>query len=177
MDDKISDAEIDRLRAVVGMNSDSGNGGDTASSQRASLLKKSAPPAPTPALERQEQKQAENQPVSQHSNIDTELFVKIEEHAEIGSKLAESKGDMKTIADIISLLAKAEKLKSEAISRMEHALDKLDVDIEGLEQKLVPPEGLHIPEITAVQNFVSDDLIDLRSELDSLKDELGKMHE
>lgn len=167
MDDKISDAEIDRLRAVVGMNSDAGFNNSIPSALPAK--KPAFSPQPLPV---QKQKSA-----PAPSSVDTELFVKIEEHAAIGSKLAESKGDMKSIADIISLLAKAEKLKSDAIARMEQALDKLDSDMEELEQKLVPPEGLNVPEITSSDDFGSDNLIDLRSELDSLKNELGRINQ
>ncbi len=172
MEEKITDAEIDKLRAVVGMDIDSETEDFV---MPVSLMKKAAlnnPPV-APSL-KQPQKPIETKSFAQQS-LDTELFVKVEEHAAIGAKLSESKGDMKVIADTISLLAKAEKLKSEAISRMETALDKIDADIEEIEAKLAVPEGLHAPEINVSTGIVSDDLIDLRSELDSLKSELGRI--
>ncbi|VVB59297.1 Uncharacterised protein [uncultured archaeon] len=172
MEEKITDAEIDKLRAVVGMDIDS----DESFEEPVSLMKKGVSNnSSLISSARQPQKSAEIKSAAPQS-LDTELFVKVEEHAAIGAKLSESKGDMKVIADTISLLAKAEKLKSEAISRMESALNKIDADIEEIESKLAAPEGLHAPEIDLSTGVVSDDLIDLRSELNSLKDELGKIN-
>ena len=170
MEEKLSDMEIEKLRAIVGLDSETDPFSEEKPveeikpSKDAPVPEKPKPAAPiTPPKTREEK-------VSNVSNsIETELFVKVEEHAAIGRKLSETKGDMKIIADTVSLLAKAEKLKTEAITRMETALDKIDAEIEEIEVKLIAPEGLHVPEI----NGPSDDLIDLRSELDSLKTELG----
>ncbi len=170
MDEKLSDMEIQKLRAVVGMDL------ETESFEDADAPEESAPIQDTPVEEKSQSsapatrsgKTMESTPES----VDTELFVKVEDHAFIGKKLSEAKGDMKVIADTISLLAKAEKLKSEAIARMEGALDKIDGEIEEIESKLVVPEGLNIPEMDLSQAVASDGLQDLSSELDSLKREM-----
>ena len=171
MNEKLSDLEIQKLRAVVGM--------DMEESSEDALLDEESAPLPDRSVEEkpsqsvpsaQSEKTFETSPES----VDTELFVKVEEHAFIGKKLSDAKGDMKVIADTISLLAKAEKLKSEAITRMEGALDKIDAEIEEIESKLIVPEGLNIPNMTLSQALASDSMQDLSSELDSLKKELAE---
>ena len=178
MEEKLDDAEIDKLRAVVGIGSETddyfGDG-----SNNSSLIKKSAAfEAQRNMSKNNASKNLEKPIVPAPQSLDTELFVKVEEHAAIGEKLIEAKSDMKVIADTISLLAKAEKLKTEAISRMDTAIGKIDSDIEAVESKLVAPEGLNAPEIEMGMGsgFVSDNLLDLRSELDALKSELSKIN-
>jgi len=169
MDEKLSDMEINKLRAIVGLDSETDTFEDEtpfeekAPIQKAPVAEKPTPAAPAKPVKKPEEKAS--------SSIDTELFVKVEEHAAIGKKLSEAKGDMKVIADTVSLLAKAEKLKSEAIMRMEGALDKIDSEIEEIEAKLVAPEGLSVPEINVAG--ATDDFLNLRAEFDSLKNELG----
>lgn len=171
MDEKLSDLEINKLRAIVGLDSEADAFDDETPFeervpiQNTPVAEKSTPIAPVKPLKKIEEKAA--------SSIDTELFVKVEEHAAIGKKLFEAKGDMKVIADTVSLLAKAEKLKSEAIIRMEGALDKIDSEIEDIESKLIAPEGLNVPEINVSESGISDDFLNLRAEFDSLKNELG----
>ena len=170
MDEKLSDFEIQKLRAAVGMDL------ETASFEDISAHEESTPMQNTPAEEKSQSSPSAKPSktiVTTVDSVDTELFVKVEEHSFIGKKLSEAKGDMKVIADTISLLAKAEKLKSEAIARMESAPDKIDSEIEEIESKLIVPEGLNIPEMNLSQPVASDDLQDLHSELDSLKNELG----
>ncbi len=168
MAEKLKPSEIDKLRALVGLGEEpeervpvappvravpaSGNGG-------------SPPPF--------SQKKPENAP-QEAASFETELFVKIDEHAAVGELLAKSKGNMKSIADTVSLLAKAEKLKSDAIERMEATLDDIDAQIGAIESKIAAPEGLSIPELGSAA--VDDELIDLRSELESLKGELGRIN-
>ncbi|MBU4245803.1 MAG: hypothetical protein ABIF85_00890 [Nanoarchaeota archaeon] len=169
MDEKLSDMEIEKLRAIVGLDSETESFSDEKPIEETKPVKNTQiPEKPRSYVSVNPYKKPEERA---SSAIDTELFVKVEEHAAIGKKLAEAKGDMKVIADTVSLLAKAEKLKSEAITRMEVALDKIDAEIEEIESKLVAPEGLHVPEISG--SIASDEFIDLRSELDSLKSELG----
>lgn len=175
MEEKLSDAEIDKLRAIVGMDSESSDYGEEyALNEDAPLPKAPLSGDSSQEPSKQPKKAAGKSTATAPVSVDTELFVKVEEHAAIGGKLAEAKGDMKVIADTVSLLAKAEKLKSEAITRMEAALDKIDAEIEEIESKLVAPEGLNVPEIN-IASGAADDLFDLRSELDSLKTELGEI--
>lgn len=171
MDEKLSDMEIEKLRAIVGLNSETDSFSDDKPIEEIKPVQKPAiPEKPQSSVPPNTPKNTEERTPTA---IDTELFVKVEDHATIGKKLSEAKGDMKVIADTVSLLAKAEKLKSEAISRMEGALDKMDSEIEEIESKLIAPEGLHVPEISASSVVDSDDFLDLRRELDSLKNELG----
>lgn len=172
MDEKLSDLEINKLRAIVGLDS------ETDAFDDEKPFEERAPLQNTPAAEKSAQVLS-NPPKKMEENaqpsIDTGLFVKVEEHAAIGKKLSEAKGDMKVIADTVSLLAKAEKLKSEAITRMEGALDRIDAEIEEIETKLVAPEGLNVPEINVSEGGVADGFLDLRAEFDSLKNELGNI--
>lgn len=174
---KLNDAEIDKLRAIVGM------GEEASPMQTASALapQVSAPqalsPKPRQTAAREERRNEADFDAPQAqvppANLDTSLFVKIEEHAALGSILLKTKTDMKSIADTISLLARAEKLKADAIERMEKVLDIIDSNLDDLELKLAPPEGLSVPEFTGQDNSaMSDNMIDLHSELESLKNEL-----
>ena len=171
-------SDIDKLRALVGMGTDA--------SEPEAQSEPQSPPAPkvqraqpAPQMQRPQPREplesaSESMPQESQS-IETELFVKVDEHAAIGEILAQSKGNMKSIADTISLLAKAEKLKSEAIERMEAVLEDIDNQIALIESKIAAPEGLSVPEFGSI-SAAADDLIDLRSELESLRGELGRIN-
>ena len=105
---------------------------------------------------------------------DTDLFVKIDEHVQISNDLMDSKKEIKGVSDTVLLLAKAEKIKADAIERMEIHLDKLDAIINDVEIKLTAPESLKMSE-SADMSGTPSELVDLTSELNNLKDELSKM--
>lgn len=175
--EQLKPADIDKLRALVGIGAEAAehpeeDAQQAALSQATGDIQEAAGGSrfggSVPVNESSEGQ------FQEHSSAETELFVKVDEHAAIGEILAGSKGSMKSIADTVSLLAKAEKLKTEAIDRMEVILSGIDDQIALVESKLVAPEGLSAPELGAGA-AVEEDLINLRSELESLRGELGRM--
>lgn len=168
MAEKLKPSEIDKLRALVGLGEEPEEQVPVASPVR--VAPASGNDSPPPPFSR---KTPENVP-QEAPSFETELFVKIDEHAAVGELLAKSKGNMKSIADTVSLLAKAEKLKSDAIERMEATLDDIDAEIGAIESKIAAPEGLSMPELGSAA--MDDELLDMKSELESLKGELGRIN-
>lgn len=106
------------------------------------------------------------------SKVDTELFVKIDEHTEVANELINIKKDIKAIIETISLLSKAEKLKEDAITKMEDNLKKLNGKLQNVERRLMEPEGISVPEEGLIRK---EKLTDLHSDLESLKSELSRL--
>ncbi len=152
MAERINESEVNRLRQIVGM--------DT----------QTVPTKDNYAKERpKETFSSEHEPAS----VDTTLFVKIDDHELVSNELSKSRMDIKAMANTIELLGKAEKLKAEAVARMEENLDLLDAKIKDIEPRLQAPEGLSGGEsVPSGTNTYSDSLSDLKTELSRIKTEL-----
>ncbi len=148
----MNESEVNRLRQIVGMDAQTApKEADVAEE----YPKEEITVAPTPA------------------SGDTTLFVKIDEHELVSNELSKSRMDIKAMANTIELLGKAEKLKAEAVARMEENLDLLDAKIKDIEPRLQAPEGLSGGESApSGTNAYSDSLSDLKTELSRIKTEL-----
>lgn len=172
--ERLSDSEINRLRGVVGL----GTSGSPELSpiapekQEKYELKEVKPPVKSVNLNNII-KPEEKQPTQTHRTlVETELFVKIDEHTEVAKELIDAKKEIKSIADTISLLGRAESLKAEAIERLEAHLNNLDAMLSDVEEKLTAPEGLDMGDFgTEVES--SSEISDLHRTLERLKDELS----
>ncbi len=168
---ELKESEINQLKAVVGL---AGKEVAEAPIEPEVMAQDSIIPKETEIPETPKKENA----VSLHDvdvkETDTELFVKIDEHVTISKDLMGSKLEIKGISDTVLLLAKAEKLKSEAIERMEKHLDKLDNVLKDVEAKLAAPESLKMAGMGETMGAPIE-LLDLHTELDSLKDELSKL--
>lgn len=168
---ELKESEINQLKAVVGLvdNADAKTPTEPEVKAQDSIIPKETETSETPKKETA---------VSLHDvtvkETDTELFVKIDEHVSVSKDLMGSKSEIKGISDTVLLLAKAEKLKSEAIERMEKHLDKLDTVLKDVELKLAAPESLKMAGMGETMGAPME-LLDLHTELDSLKDELSKL--
>ena len=69
-------------------------------------------------------------------NKDSSTFLKIDEHIAIANDLVKGKIDIKQIAATISLLSKAEKIRTEAIVKLEDALNKLVMKLNDIKHKM-----------------------------------------
>ncbi len=167
--ERLSESDINRLRGVVGLGAAGSPGPqDTAAQKQEEKIMPSPlnmPPVSAPVNNLIEPKE---HPKTQ---VETELFVKIDEHTEVAKELIEAKRDIKSIAETISLLGKAEKLKAEAIERLDSHLDTLDAKLSDVESKLSAPEGLEIP-TEGIDLGPASDVSDLHRTLERLKDEL-----
>jgi len=167
---ELKENEINQLRAVVGL------AGERTPAQPAPEVKKQDNvilQETQPATEVVET--AENSGASPDiKETDTDLFVKIDEHIKIAEMLVGAKKEIKGIADTVLLLAKAEKLKAEAIERMETHLGDLDKFLLDVELKLSAPESLRMASMESTES-VPADLFDLQGELNTLKEELSKL--
>ncbi len=167
--ERLSESDINRLRGVVGLGAAGSPGPqDTAAQKQEEKIMPSPlnmPPVSAPVNNLIEPKE---HPKTQ---VETELFVKIDEHTEVAKELIEAKRDIKSIAETISLLGKAEKLKAEAIERLDSHLDTLDAKLSDVEDKLTAPEGLEIP-TEGIDLGPASDVSDLHRTLERLKDEL-----
>ncbi len=115
---------------------------------------------------------------------DTHTFVKIDGHLSISNDLIDGKRDIKAIAATIALLSRAEKIRTKAIIRLEDELNKLSVKINDIEERMTVEghtltgtdyeymEDISAGEDTEDLSF-SDELGDLRQELETLKREIN----
>ena len=104
---------------------------------------------------------------------DKQLFVKINNHTDIAAELIETKKDIRATAETISLLTKAEKLKKEAIEKLEGNLLELDKKLMEIDSKLVAPHGMMESTQGTTQHEM--DLMNLDSKLESLRSELSEI--
>lgn len=152
---KVSDADVQRLRAVVGL------GGNAPEKM------------PAKSKEVDISRALTQKSFAVDETKDSQLFVKIEEHDQITQALDEAKRDIKSIADTIELLARAEKLKADAIERMEHHVDSFERLLESIETRIVPPEDVLKQNATVIETHqatrLSQDLKTLKSTLEQLK--------
>lgn len=152
MAERINESEVNRLRQIVGMDAQAAPKNDKRV-EECSKEPFSSGPAPESA--------------------DTTLFVKIDDHELVSNELSKSRMDIKAMANTIELLGKAEKLKAEAVARMEENLDLLDAKIKDIEPRLQAPEGLSGGESApSGTTMYSDSLSDLKTELSRIKTEL-----
>ncbi|MCK5233822.1 MAG: hypothetical protein KAJ91_03310 [Candidatus Aenigmarchaeota archaeon] len=152
MAERINESEVNRLRQIVGMDTQTVPKKDNCVEER-----------------RKEAFFSEPEPAS----ADTTLFVKIDDHELVSNELSKSRLDIKAMANTIELLGKAEKLKAEAVARMEENLNILDAKIKDIEPRLQAPEGLSRGErAPSGTNAYSDSLSDLKTELSRIKTEL-----
>lgn len=152
MAERINESEVNRLRQIVGMDAQAVPKKDNCAEE---YPKETFSPEPEPA------------------SGDTTLFVKIDDHEFVSNELSKSRMDIKAMANTIELLGKAEKLKAEAVARMEENLDLLDAKIQDIEPRLQAPEGLSRGErAPSGTNAYSDSLSDLKTELSRIKTEL-----
>ncbi len=169
--ERLTESDINRLRGVVGLGTaGSPEPQNTAAQKQEEKIMSTPlnmPPVSAPVNNLIEPKE-HPKPKTQ---VETELFVKIDEHTEVAKELIEAKRDIKSIAETISLLGKAEKLKAEAIERLDSHLDTLDAKLSDVEAKLTMPEGLEIP-TEGVDLGPASDVSDLHRTLERLKDEL-----
>lgn len=149
MAERMNDSEVNRLRQIVGMD---------------------AQTTPKEADVAEEYPKEEIIVAPEPASADTTLFVKIDDHELVSNELSKSKMDIKAMANTIELLGKAEKLKAEAVARMEENLDLLDAKIKDIEPRLQAPEGLSVDEkVPSGTNTYSDSLSDLKTELARIK--------
>ncbi len=146
----MNESEVNRLRQIVGMDA------------------QTAPKENDIA-----QNKYEECVVQAPASGDTTLFVKIDDHELVSNELSKSRMDIKAMANTIELLGKAEKLKAEAVARMEENLNLLDAKIKDIEPRLQAPEGLTEDERahSGIDTY-SDSLSDLKTELARIKTEL-----
>ena len=169
--EKLTESDINRLKGVVGLGT-----GNAAAPQETGTEK--IMPTPINASPQthvnnmiEPGKTLNTKPKTQ---VETELFVKIDEHTEVAKQLLDAKKDIKYIADTISLVGKAEKLKSEAIVRLESHLNTLDEKLADVEGKLTIPDGLEIPN-EGIELQMSSDVSNLHRTLENLKEELSDL--
>ncbi len=169
--ERLTESDINRLRGVVGLGAtkspESQNTAVQKQEEKIMPTPLNMPPVSAPVNNLIEPKE-HPKPKTQ---VETELFVKIDEHTEVAKELIEAKRDIKSIAETISLLGKAEKLKAEAIERLDSHLDTLDAKLIDVESKLTAPEGLEIP-TEGIDLGPASDVSDLHRTLERLKDEL-----
>ena len=177
MTEKLMESEINRLREVVGFTSLSKEDQIAKIPEITDEGVKKSQDTPDSSLSEPEEvpgkKEDADSPAPKTHDMD--LFVKIDEHSAVASELLNAKKDIKSVVDTISLLAKAEKLKAEAIEGMEESLNKLDTKLENVESKLIAPGEMAIPGLEDFEMDLDDNLSHLHTELESLKAELSKI--
>lgn len=170
----LNDSEINHLKAVVGLSTNKSTDDSMPEIKKQdNFIPKESVASVSNTNE--SVKEISLEPLSNDAETDTDLFVKIDEHVQISNDLGDSKKEIKGVSDTVLLLAKAEKLKADAIERMERHLDKLDAIINDVEIKLTAPESLKMAESVDMSGTPSE-LVDLQGELNHLKDELSKMN-
>ena len=165
--EKLSDSELSRLKSVVNVGAPK-----MAMQKPAARMPQKVPRAAAPKA-----------PHGQHADPDSQLFVRIEEHDKVGNDLHKAREDIKTIASTIELLARAEKLKAEAIDRMEQHVANFDSLLQKIEGRIIPPDDILEQGMetraetagTAARTNVAADIKSLSSDLKSLKDTLSKL--
>ncbi|NOQ55968.1 MAG: hypothetical protein GQ477_04155 [Nanohaloarchaea archaeon] len=102
------------------------------------------------------------------------LFVKIDRHVEITDDIHNTRIEMKKMLDTISLLNKAEKLKSEAVEKIEKRLNVFDEKLDNIDSNLVAPKEFSSPSAISIRTKDAD-LDNLQSEITKLKTEIDNL--
>lgn len=176
---------IERLKKAVGIDHDESLVGRWNVEKQAPQLSPAAPaakplPPPAPAEPRpavqapakppalaQASKPKMKQP---ETSEEPPVFVKIDNHVEMVANMRDAKKTMFSMVDTISLLGEAEKLKAEAVGRMEQQLNHVDAKIQLVEQRLATPKD--VKETRAEEPVRDEELEDLSSHIKELKTEL-----
>ncbi len=102
------------------------------------------------------------------------LFVKIDRHVEITDEILGTRQEMRKMLDTISLLSNAEKLKAEAVAKIEKRLNLFDEKLNKIDSNLVAPKEFSSPSVIPMdQNDAG--LESLQSEITRLKSELDNL--
>jgi hypothetical protein len=108
------------------------------------------------------------------------LFVKIDKHEEIANEINEAKTSMKQMLDTIILLNQAEKLKKEAISKLEQKLSEFDNKLIQINNHL--GFGYQNTQTNTIEHNEPNvagknikELTELHSEIKNLKNELNNI--
>ena len=102
------------------------------------------------------------------------LFVKIDRHVEITDEIVGTRSEMKNMLDTISLLSKAEKLKTEAVEKIEKRLNLFDEKLNKIDSNLVAPKEFSSPSVVPIESK-DQGLESLQSEITRLKQELNNL--
>ncbi|MCK4927720.1 MAG: hypothetical protein KAJ20_03355 [Candidatus Aenigmarchaeota archaeon] len=102
------------------------------------------------------------------------LFVKIDRHVEITDEILGTRQEMRKMLETISLLSNAEKLKAEAVAKIEKRLNLFDEKLNKIDSNLVAPKEFSSPSVIPIdQNNAG--LESLQSEITRLKSELDNL--
>ena len=102
------------------------------------------------------------------------LFVKIDRHVEITDEILGTRQEMRKMLETISLLSNAEKLKAEAVAKIEKRLNLFDEKLNKIDSNLVAPKEFSSPSVIPMdQNDAG--LESLQSEITRLKSELDNL--
>ena len=160
MSSGLSDSELRRLRSVVNIGSQ-----ELPLESIKGPIKQEVPKKEKPATF-----------TKTSADSDAQLFVKVEEHEAVGNDLHKARDDIKTIASTIELLAKAEKLKAEAIDRMEQHIANFDNVLAKIESRVIPPNDILAQGMDgSISISAASEIGDLNQDLKNLKDALSKL--
>jgi len=102
------------------------------------------------------------------------LFVKIDRHVEITDEILGTRQEMRKMLETISLLSNAEKLKAEAVAKIEKRLNLFDEKLNKIDSNLVAPKEFSSPSVIPM-NQNDAGLESLQSEITRLKSELDNL--
>ncbi len=185
---KLDDIEINKLKAIVGMEKPGDKESDV--ERLKELVEKESKEIPAPPVPAEQEKASTEPPgtelkktekaeektgITKTEKEKADLFVKIEDHKEIASKLLEARKEIKAIAETVELLARAESLKEEAIKRMEEHVQKMEQLWKSVLDRLSEEDRTY-PEYFDEEKVIKEsEIMDLKAELDKLKHILEKM--
>ncbi len=106
---------------------------------------------------------------------DVDVFIKIDDHVNIAKTLIDSKKELKSISDTILLLAKAEKLKKEAIEKMEQHLKILKKEANEVYTKMAQYGKYVNYKDNLITKHTLEPIDDLEKELEEIKKELSQI--
>ncbi|MCK4927150.1 MAG: hypothetical protein KAS11_01680 [Candidatus Aenigmarchaeota archaeon] len=102
------------------------------------------------------------------------LFVKIDRHVEITDEILGTRQEMRKMLETISLLSNAEKLKAEAVAKIEKRLNLFDEKLNKIDSNLVAPKEFSSPSVIPMDQKDTG-LESLQSEITRLKSELDNL--
>ncbi len=170
---KVDDSDINRLKAMI----QKLGGVDVINNQKINNFNKKM-------NEKNNKNQTHMNSTSKNFGPASDLFVKIAGHKEIAKDILVIKEEMKIIANIISLLAKLEKIKENSIERLEKHLECLKEAYQDMFSRLsylnqnmssYYPFSQDEETIKSVNNENEIILGDLKAELEELKNMLDNL--
>ncbi len=136
------------------------------------ILPQQAIPQPAQAVAPRPQSPVTAQPEIRKES--SALFVKIDRHVEITDEILGTRQEMRKMLETISLLSNAEKLKAEAVAKIEKRLNLFDEKLNKIDSNLVAPKEFSSPSVIPMdQNDAG--LESLQSEITRLKSELDNL--